>query len=137
MPPVGGLRVSERMAGIRRALGDVGLMPEGGGLDLERDPDAAAGDLLSALTVAWRRAAEQSGSSSSRQARSMVEWLDQQCKAGAAMTLGIPGVSADLGQRWLGLRIAWWPDGMPTGRRVGLVSSRLDRSLDRHEIWFV
>jgi hypothetical protein len=137
MPPVGGLRVSELMAGIRRALGDAGLVPEGGGLDLEGDPDATAGDFLPALTAAWRRAAaEQTGSSSSRQTRSMAQWLDQQCSVGAEMTLGIPGVSADLGQRWLGLRIAWWPDGMPTGKRVGLVSSRLDKSLDRHEIWF-
>jgi len=39
------------------------------------------------------------------------------------------GASADC-------RLAWWPDGLPTGRWIGVASSRLGRKLELRTNWF-
>jgi hypothetical protein len=54
----------------------------------------------------------------------------------AALTWGIAGENASRWQRWLGDRLLWWPRGIPLGKRVALVSSRLGRRLDARKSWF-
>lgn len=55
---------------------------------------------------------------------------------GAALTLGVPRDHHAAIERWLGPRLAWWPQGIPVGHWVGLVSSRLGRELDLRRAWF-
>jgi hypothetical protein len=54
----------------------------------------------------------------------------------AALTWGIAGESAARWQRWVGDRLLWWPRGIPCGKRVALVSSRLGRRWDERKSWF-
>ncbi len=58
-------------------------------------------------------------------------WLADQQGWGAALTLGYDSRCEAAARAWLGLRLVWWPRGRPTGRRIGLASSRLGRRLDR------
>lgn len=55
---------------------------------------------------------------------------------GSALTWGVPGVDENTFQRWLGPRWAWWPSGIPAGRRIGLASSRVGRKLETRATWF-
>ena len=68
--------------------------------------------------------------------RQIAEWLEEEQGRGAALTLGVPGLSDDVLTRWLGHRLFFWPTGIPQGRRVGIVSSRLGRALDEKRDWF-
>lgn len=61
------------------------------------------------------------------------DWLTNRLSTGAAMTVGIPG---ERSKGWLGERLAWWPAGIPSGRRMGIASSRLGRQLETHRSWF-
>ena len=63
-------------------------------------------------------------------------WLRRQQADGAALTVGFPGSQQAGVQNWLGPRLAWWPQGIPRGRTVGLASSRLGRPLDEKQAWF-
>lgn len=65
-----------------------------------------------------------------------IDWLKNQHSRGARLTLGLPGSARTACQKWIGPRLAWWPRGIPEGRRVGLVSSRLGRKLDFRKPWF-
>ena len=39
-------------------------------------------------------------------------------------------------ESWLGPRLLWWPRGVPEGRQVAWVSSRLGRAIDERPDWF-
>ena len=54
----------------------------------------------------------------------------------SALTIGMPGMSLQCWQRWAGRRLCWWPKGIPDGRRISLVSSRLKRQMDQEQPWF-
>lgn len=54
----------------------------------------------------------------------------------AMLTLGFPWAGLQDSADWLGRRLIWWPTGVPPLRRVGIVSSRLGRRLDKHLRWF-
>ena len=98
---------------------------------------ATHGDLLPALRAAWRVSSSSSKSRSrAKPAEEPVTWLDVDLAQNAQLTHAIPGVDETAQQSWLGVRIVWWPRGMPRGRRVGLVSSRLGRELHRRSAWF-
>lgn len=100
-------------------------------------PARVGQDLLPALVDVWCKAAcPETVAVGRRRAVRMVEWLKRQQASGARLTLGIPGMATDVTRRWLGYRLAWWPDGIPDGRRVGLASSRLGRILDGQRPWF-
>jgi hypothetical protein len=51
------------------------------------------------------------------------------------LTPGVPGVTVAF-HDWLGLRLVWWPQGIPRRRLVAIVSSRLGRGLERQGEWF-
>lgn len=55
---------------------------------------------------------------------------------GPVVTLGIPWLSAECSLRWLGARIFFWPQGIPSRRRVSIISSRLKQRLDEESWWF-
>lgn len=57
-------------------------------------------------------------------------------EAGAQLTFGWPGLDETLFARWLGVRWLWWPRGVPHGRKVAWVSSRLGRAIDERPDWF-
>ena len=65
-----------------------------------------------------------------------LAWIRRQYAAGAQLTYGLPGETCEASRCWLGDRLAWWPHGIPSGRRVGVVSSRLGKNLDAKRAWF-
>ncbi len=62
--------------------------------------------------------------------------LDAAIQRGAKLTLGWPGCETRPHERWLGPRLMWWPRGVPQGRKVAWVSSRLGRAIDERPDWF-
>lgn len=52
------------------------------------------------------------------------------------LTFGLPWLSDEASRRWIGPRLLWWRSGIPPYRRVGIVSSRIDRRPDRERRWF-
>lgn len=62
--------------------------------------------------------------------------LDEAMRSGAKLTLGWPECVARPLERWLGPRLMWWPSGLPEGRKVAWVSSRLGRAIDERPDWF-
>lgn len=54
---------------------------------------------------------------------------------GAVFTRGMPGAGDRL-TRWLGARWIWWPRGVPSGERLGVVSSRLGAPDRLGRNWF-
>ena len=54
----------------------------------------------------------------------------------ACLSFGIPGLDEHASADWIGVRLIWWPRGVPELRRVGIVSSRLGRQLDQRQQWF-
>ena len=67
-----------------------------------------------------------------KQAR-LLAWAH---RSGAKLTLGWPGGSSKRVESWLGPRLMWWPRGVPEGRQVAWVSSRLGRAIDERPDWF-
>ncbi|MFM9961306.1 MAG: hypothetical protein ACKV2Q_08775 [Planctomycetaceae bacterium] len=67
-----------------------------------------------------------------KQAR-LLAWA---CQSGARLTLGWPGNDHPRVDCWLGPRLMWWPRGVPQGRKVAWVSSRLGRAIDQRPDWF-
>ena len=65
-----------------------------------------------------------------------AQLLARSCQRGAQMTLGWPGGPAERVESWLGPRLLWWPRGVPDGRKVAWVSSRLRRAIDERADWF-
>lgn len=62
--------------------------------------------------------------------------LDEAMRRGARLTLGWPEREGRPLDRWLGPRLLWWPSGIPEGRKVTWVSSRLGRAIDERPDWF-
>ena len=88
------------------------------------------GNLFPIMFDAWSRAPR------TRHSERVVAWLRQQCRQHAELTLGVPDSTHERVARWVGPRLIWWPRGVPPGRRVSIVSSRLGRLLERHRPWF-
>ena len=94
-------------------------------------------DLIPGLLHAWRVAHQRApGAVSRRRAQRMVTWFESQVHHGARLTWGLPTCHPQEVSQWLGPRLAWWPQGIPRGNLVGLVSSRLGRALDLRSDWF-
>jgi hypothetical protein len=114
-----------------------GMLPSAGGFSHAEWTEDASSDLLPLLIQNWRIARDGATRHAQRvNADRMLEWLEPQHVGGASLTLGVPNCDARLLTRWIGPRLAFWPRGIPEGRRVGLASSRLGRDLDSHEAWF-
>jgi hypothetical protein len=123
------------MRDVWAALISAGLGPED---SATLDPGDSLGgeDLLPSLILAWKDAVESRSGKAAKSAARALDLLQCFQQAGAMMTRGFPGIDPDRSGRWLGDRLVWWPQGVPPGRRVGLVSSRLGRNVDRQRLWF-
>lgn len=62
--------------------------------------------------------------------------LQRQFARAAKLTLGVPGPAGPRVTQWVGERLIWWPQGIPTGLPAGVVSSRLGRPVDMRRSWF-
>jgi hypothetical protein len=101
----------------------------------ELDELTAGANLLPRLIAAGEAAAAGPGARGARRRGTrQLDWLRQQRARGAWLTWGVPGCPGAV--PWLGPRLAWWPQGMPAGRRIGLASSRLGRQLESRTGWF-
>jgi len=121
---------------VWRALRNAGWLPAG-----EEEPppfwaQSSSEDLLPAMIRLWGSGQATPRPGDGGKAGRMVRLLKGCRKQGAQLTMGVPGDTARAAQRWLGLRLVWWPRGIPRGRRVSLVSSRLGRALDNQTTWF-
>jgi hypothetical protein len=120
------------MSELVEALRQVGLLPGAAlGRAVRLAPDHS-GDLLPPL-LDFLASGVQAGDESRRRGAMLLRLRAEQLR-GARLTWGIPGDPA--AKRWLGPRLAWWPRGIPAGRRIGLVSSRLGQQPERHKSWF-
>ncbi len=129
---------------VWRALAEGGLLPTG--FDVasactteDRSEDLSSSrsdDLLTLLIGAWQDARDDTRTPDVRTAEQRVRQFEQSHARGAQLTLGVPGATAAGVAGWFGNRLAWWPQGVPAGRRVALVSSRLGRSPDTEKAWF-
>ena len=94
-------------------------------------------DLTPLLLDAWRWSAHRPGSVQHRRfAQRLTTWLETQLAGRAEITWGMLGNRCQRVDEWIGERLVWWPRGVPQGQRVGVVSSRLGRKLDRLQTWF-
>lgn len=121
---------------IWQALVDAKLVPPDSPGAALPDPNAWGQDLLPGIVREWTRHADKSPQSASDRVGEKLPALQSQLKRGAKLTWGIPDSDQMLTHGWLGMRLAWWPYGIPGGRRIGLVSSRLGQELDRRTNWF-
>lgn len=55
---------------------------------------------------------------------------------GPALTIGLPWLSCECSLRWCGLRLFWWPRGIPFFRRCVILSSRPGRPRYDQKSWF-
>lgn len=62
--------------------------------------------------------------------------LPEAVSSNGRLTCGLPWLSPQASARWAGVRLIWWPEGIPSFRRVSLLSSRLGRQLDQRRRWF-
>ncbi len=124
------------MNAVWQALVDAKLVPQDPANAAPPAPPAWGEDLLPEIVRSWSRHADDSARAMSDQFAKTIQSLRSQQQRGAKLTWGIPGSDQGLLDKWLGARLAWWPHGVPHGRRVGLVSSRLGQELDRRKSWF-
>lgn len=117
-------------------LCEAGVLPtaEGSSSELLARYGPGSQNLAPVLLRSWNRCLRQSPAWS--QSRRTVSWLEAQIAAGAAITWGLPGNRDSQVTNWVGRRLIFWPRGIPTGRRVGIVSSRLGRPREKHPRWF-
>jgi hypothetical protein len=121
---------------IWQALSEAGVLPAGEGPSIPAPPEGPAEDLLPLAIRAWQRVETAHGPANSNRATRLAQRFQAWQQQGAHLTLGVPGTGSQAVNRWLGLRLVWWPRGIPPGRRVALVSSRLGRDLDHQTTWF-
>lgn len=94
-------------------------------------------DLLPMLAKAAQRLASlPEHTQQHRSATALIPLLNQTQQNGAALTLGWPSSDDRPLEKWLGPRLLWWPRGVPEGRRVAWISSRLGRAIDERPDWF-
>lgn len=67
---------------------------------------------------------------------SLAEVLDWAMRRGAKLTVGWSSSDDRPLERWLAPRLMWCPRGVPAGRKVAWVSSRLGRAIDERPDWF-
>ncbi len=96
--------------------------------------------LLPLLRAAWTHYADEAGDRhAQRSARRKAAQFSAWHQAGAVLSWGWPADQALAAPqqvpRAVHDRLFWWPRGVPTGRRVAIVSSRLGRSHRRLERW--
>ena len=129
----GGERKRGQMHQDRIAWQSLGLTPDR--TDRTSLPSADE-DLLAYLEHQWSAAAEVERGSVGARSRRIAARLRAWQRRGARLTWGIPGDGNKPIDPWLGQRLAWWPAGIPAGRMVGLISSRLGRELEARQRWF-
>ncbi|TXT38278.1 MAG: hypothetical protein FD138_434, partial [Planctomycetota bacterium] len=100
-------------------------------------------DLLPVLVEAARQRMEKQARPKKRETKasgeSRLTWADvlgEAMQLGAKLTLGWPECEGRPLESWLGPRLMWWPSGIPEGRKVAWVSSRLGRAIDERSDWF-
>jgi hypothetical protein len=121
---------------IWQALNEAGLLPAGQGFSVPNTVDGLAEDMIPVLIRLWDGAGGTDSSTDANREAQLVQRLRDWHDQGARLTLGLPGHAPRAADRWLGCRLVWWPCGVPSGRRVALVSSRLGRALDNQKTWF-
>ncbi|MBC7817321.1 MAG: hypothetical protein IAG10_10570 [Planctomycetaceae bacterium] len=95
------------------------------------------GDLLPLLTEAAQSGvARAKNAREQRQAANVARLLAWSRRGEAMLTLSWPQSEDQSLERWLGPRLLWWPRGVPEGRKVAWVSSRLGRAIDERPDWF-
>ncbi len=124
------------MSGIAETLKLAGLLPAAASLPPSAVAAPAPDNLLPLVLQAWSAHPGPWRRDEAARRESVLIRLARHHEQGASLTYGIPGAAANRFDRWLGNRLAWWPRGVPTGRFVGVVSSRLGQALDRHKAWF-
>jgi hypothetical protein len=110
-----------------------GLLPGSVGTAPAANP---GDDLLERLEHHWSGAAGRETGASGRRCQRIEARLRAWRQRGARLTWGVPGIAQKPVAPWLGARLAWWPGGIPEGRWVGLISSRLGRDLELRQRWF-
>ena len=126
--PVRQRRALQRLARLP-CQPDDGLLP--------RDGCRGGSDLLPFLLDAWRQPPSMAGASASHRRDSrMADDLARHAANAARLTWGTADGSCGRVAAWIGERLIWWPRGIPVGRRVGVVSSRLGRMLEDRFSWF-
>ncbi len=121
---------------IWQALVDAKLVPPDSDGAALPDPQVWGQDLLPGIVREWTLHAENPPQSASERVGKKLQTLRSKLERGAKLTWGMPDSDQTLTHAWLGTRLAWWPCGIPPGRRVGLISSRLGQELDRRKNWF-
>lgn len=120
------------------ALQRAGLLPAGHALPRYEDPGNQLLDLMPLVIGAWSQAANTAlHPEERRRAERRLEKFQAASAMGARLTVDFPDSNSKAAGCWLGHRLAWWPRGIPPGRRIGLASSRLGSAPDLHELWFV
>ncbi|MCX7420254.1 MAG: hypothetical protein NT013_12030 [Planctomycetia bacterium] len=71
-----------------------------------------------------------------RQAQQLVRLHDWLATTSVKLTCGWPGGTRNSFASWTGTSLIWWPHGIPVGRKVAWVSSRLGRAIDERHDWF-
>jgi len=120
---------------VWHVLRQAGWLPSAeASMSASRLPELRPGDdVLSAIAAAWSLA-DVSGTEL-RRGRRLQSWAEGQMADGACLTIG-PDSDGTGFRRWTGLRLVWWPRGIPMGQHVGLVSSHLGRNLSQSHDWF-
>ncbi len=94
-------------------------------------------DVLPWLSEAAQRAsAGATQTRPKRQAESLARVISWAKQSGAKFTFGWPECDARPIDHWIGPRLMWWPRGVPDGRKVAWVSSRLGQAIDERPDWF-
>ncbi len=117
------------------ALVRIGLLPPAIG-DASVLASCEDANLLPAIVKLWRESVARQRKTLEIRSEKIFQWLEAGNERGAALTIGVPSVAKPVVDEWLGTRLVWWPKGIPHGRRIGLVSSRLTRDLDSWDHWF-
>lgn len=115
-----------------------GLLPADYAGPFDSGPfDSGDEDLLPSLAAIWsRHAADVADQRQARHARGLAGWCHEARQRGSRLTAAPPGMPRGVADRWFGARLAFWPTGIPSGKRVGLASSRLGRRLEARGEWF-
>ncbi|MGM0486935.1 MAG: hypothetical protein ACQESR_09275 [Planctomycetota bacterium] len=98
---------------------------------------APGDDLVPFLLHAWTKSlSEPAAYQQRRLARRTVAWLERQRAGPGVLSWGMPGPGGQRVRDWANDRLIWWPAGVPSGRWIGMISSRLNRRLEEQRSWF-